>query len=249
MSYACRVGSLVVLATDVLGCHRVASATPGDAPIKAVVSSNFNGSKAGDQRVVAGIRLISMGDNSMSIRIVVAAFLASLASVVVAQEKDTGATLVVKYGDGKADGKKSIAGAGEMIEFTIPNETQRLAGIRVHCARYGYPQAPDEDVEISLVSQEETDVLHTELVPYSKFKRGDSRWTTIKFKEPVEVPPTFWLILDFNAERTKGVYISYDTSTGGKHSRTGLPGGESKAVRFGGDWMVQAMLTKPTSGP
>ena len=162
-----------------------------------------------------------------------------------AQDGSTKPVLVIKYGDGKADGKKSIAGTGEMIEFTLPDATQKLKGLRVHCARYGHPQAPKEDVEVSIVSHDESDVIHTELVPYSRFKRGQSRWTTIKFEEPVEVPEKFWLIMDFNAERTKGVYVSYDTSTTGQYSRTGVPGGTSNEVSFDGDWMVQAMLTKP----
>ncbi len=171
-----------------------------------------------------------------------------LVSAVWAQEKTDRPTLVVKYGDGRADGRKSIAGTGEMIEFALPNATQQLKGIRVHCARYGYPKAPDEDVEVSVVSHDGVDVIHTELVPYAKFKRGDARWTTIRFEEPLDVPAKFWVIVDFNAERTKGVYVSYDTSTKGKHSKTGVPGGKSQAVTFGGDWMVQAMLTKPGSG-
>jgi hypothetical protein len=165
-----------------------------------------------------------------------------------AQEKTQKPTLVVKYGDGKADGRKSIAGTGEMIAFALPDATQKLKGIRIHCSRYGYPKAPDEDVEVSVVSQDEADLIHTELVPYAKFKRGDARWTTIRFEEPVDVPEKFWVILDFNAERTKGVYVSYDSSTKGKHSKTGVPGGKSNAISFDGDWMVQAMLTKPEAG-
>ncbi len=155
-------------------------------------------------------------------------------------------TLIVKYHDGKAEGRKSIAGTGEMMEFTLPDKTQQLKGIQIHCARYGYPKAPKEDVEISIVSHDETDLLHTELVPYSKFKRGkNSRWTTLKFKKPIDVPEKFWVIVNFNAERTKGVYVSFDKSTGGKYSKTGVPGGDSQKVTFGGDWMIQAMLTKP----
>ena len=158
-------------------------------------------------------------------------------------------TLVLKYGDGKADGKKSIAGTGEMIAFALPNATQKLKSLRVHCARYGHTKAPDEDVEISIVSEDEADLIHTELVPYAKFKRGEPRWTTIPFEEAVEVPGNFWVIMDFNAAQTKGVYVSYDTSTEGKRSKTGLPGGASKPVSFGGDWMVQAILTKPQASP
>jgi hypothetical protein len=50
--------------------------------------------------------------------------------------------------------------------------------------------------------------------------------------------------LDFRAQQTKGVYVSYDTSTGGKFSRVGLPGMPASETDFGGDWMIQVMLAK-----
>ena len=59
-------------------------------------------------------------------------------SSLIAQDETDKPVLVLKYGDGKADGKKSIAGAGEMIEFNLPSKGQQLKGIRVHGARYGY---------------------------------------------------------------------------------------------------------------
>ncbi|MFO1095216.1 MAG: hypothetical protein U0992_18215 [Planctomycetaceae bacterium] len=158
---------------------------------------------------------------------------------------DAKSQTILKYDDGKADGKKSIAGTGEMIRFELPDKSQKLVSLRIHCSRYGHPQAPNENAEFSVVSDDGSEVIHQEGVPYSAFKRGDNRWTTIKFAEPVTVPEQFWVILDFGAEQTKGVYISFDTSTGGKHSRTGLPGGDMKAVNTGGDWMVQAILSKP----
>lgn len=153
--------------------------------------------------------------------------------------------LTLKYDDGKPDGKKSIAGTGEAIRFKLPDKSQKLRSLRIHCARYGTPQAPAEDAEISIVSEDGAEVVHTEMVPYAKFKRGESQWTTIQFEEPVETPETFWVILQFNAEATKGVYVSFDTSTGGANSKTGVPGGEFKDVNTGGDWMVQAILSKP----
>jgi hypothetical protein len=159
--------------------------------------------------------------------------------------KAAGDQLAVKYHDGTPDGKRSIAGTGEMIQFSLPSDTQKLRGLRLHCARYGLPQPPKEDAKISVVGEDEKNVLHTELVPYSKFERGESKWTAIIFKSPVKVEKTFWVILEFNAAQTKGVYISFDTSTGGKYSRIGSPGGESKPVTTGGDWMIEALLTKP----
>ncbi len=57
MSFAGRLCSLVLLASSVLGCQRVESKTPMDDSAKSVVSSSFDGSKGGDEKAVAGIKL------------------------------------------------------------------------------------------------------------------------------------------------------------------------------------------------
>jgi hypothetical protein len=167
-------------------------------------------------------------------------------------EKKPGADrhqLVLEHGDGKPDGKKSIAGAGEMIRFELPSDTGQVRAIRVHAARYGYPQAPREDVEITLLGEDMTEVLHTELVPYALFKRtSQNRWTFVPFKEPVEIPKKFWVVLNFNAEQTKGVYVSYDSSTKGDYSRIGFSEEDSRETDFSGDWMVKVLLAKPADG-
>ena len=151
--------------------------------------------------------------------------------------------LLLKYGDNKPDGRKSIAGSGEMIRFDLPGDTGKLRAVRVHGSRYGYAQAPKEDFEVTILSADMKEVLHTELVPYSLFKRTKAgRWTHVPFKEAVELPKTFWVVLNFNAERTKGVYVSYDTSTKGKYSRVGTSDEDAKKTKFGGDWMIQARL-------
>ena len=168
-----------------------------------------------------------------------------MTSPLVAQEARSKPAVVSKYGDAKPDGKKSVAGASKAIKFSRPADTQRLRGIRIHGSRYGEPKAPDEDVEIIVVDEGNTDIVHSEFVPYKKFKRGESRWTTILFEEPVAVPAEYWVLVDFNAERTKGVYVSFDTSTKGQYSRLAVPGGKLQEVETGGDWMIQALLTRP----
>jgi hypothetical protein len=50
----------------------------------------------------------------------------------------------LKYGDGQVDGKQSLGGSGEMIEFALPRESSRVGGLRVHGSRYGMPQARSE---------------------------------------------------------------------------------------------------------
>ncbi len=153
--------------------------------------------------------------------------------------------LVLKYGDGKPDGRKSIAGAGEMIRFELPDKTGHVRALKVHGSRYGHLQAPKEEFEVTLLSEDMTEVLHTELIRYSLFKRTKkSRWTYLPLKEPVELPQKFWVVLSFNAQRTKGVYVSYDTKTKGEYSRIGFNEEDARKTKFGGDWMVQVLLAK-----
>jgi hypothetical protein len=154
---------------------------------------------------------------------------------------------VLKYGDGKADGKKSYGGSGHLIRFEMPQGIDRVRGLRIHGSRYGLPQAPDEDFEITLLNEDRSETLDSKAAPYRLFKRGKETWVRVLFDDEVEVPPVFWVALNFNAQQTKGVYVSYDTSTEGKYSRVGLVGDEEepKETDFGGDWMVQVMLAKP----
>jgi RNA polymerase sigma-70 factor (ECF subfamily) len=155
----------------------------------------------------------------------------------------TGADTLM-YGDGKPDGKKSLGGSGELIKFSLPTGKEKVKGIKIYGSRYGYPKPPDEDFVVYILSEDMKDIVHTEKAPYKLFERGENKWVEVKFKKPVEVPTPFGICLDFNAQQTKGVYVSYDTSTGGQFSKIGLPDSEIKDVRFGGDWMIQVELSK-----
>lgn len=154
------------------------------------------------------------------------------------------APMRLSYNDGSADGKKSIAGAAEFLSFTLPDKSAKVAAIRIHGARYGYPQPPKEDFEILFLNQDLSEVIATKMAPYSRFKRGPETWIEIKFPQPVEVPEEFWIGVNFRAERTKGVYVSYDDSTDGSRSRVGLPGQEIREADVGGDWMIEVVLAK-----
>jgi len=148
------------------------------------------------------------------------------------------------YGDGKPDGKKSLGGSGEMIKFSLPTGKEKVKGIKIHGSRYGYPKPPDEDFLVYILNEDMTEIVHTEKAPYKLFERGENKWVEVKFKKPVEAPATFWVALDFKAQKTKGVYVSYDTSTSGQYSKLGLPGTKAEDVDFGGDWMIQVELSK-----
>lgn len=150
----------------------------------------------------------------------------------------------LSYNDGKADGKRSIANNGEMIAFTLPDETAKIAGIRIHGARYGTPRPPKEDFMIYFLDADMSETVATKTAPYARFKRGPEGWVEIRFPKPIEVPREFWVCLDFRAQATKGVYVSIDNSTDGSHSRVGLPGKEARDGNIGGDWMIEAVLAK-----
>ncbi len=154
-----------------------------------------------------------------------------------------GKTTELKYDDGKPDGKRSYGDSGEMIRFTLLGDAGKLAGIRIHGSRYGLPQPPREDFLIYVLSSDMSQILFTEKAPYKLFQRGREKWVNVNFKSVHEVPKTFWIVLDFKAHQTKGVCVSYDTSTGGNHSKIGLPGeNKPRDVDFGGDWMIRAVL-------
>jgi hypothetical protein len=150
----------------------------------------------------------------------------------------------LRYGDGQADGKQSFGGSGELIEFGLPSGGPAVAGLKIHGSRYGTPQAPDESFLIYFLDADRKRIVRTELAPYALFERGAETWVTVTFDEPVKLPEKFWVALDFRAGPRKGVYVSYDTSSGGKHSRVGLPGMPVSETKFGGDWMIEAIAAK-----
>jgi hypothetical protein len=154
----------------------------------------------------------------------------------------------LSYNDGKADGKKSIGGSGEIIAFTLPEEGKKIAGVRIHGSRYGTPTPPKEDFDIYFVDAKSGEVVSTETAKYSRFNRGPEKWVDIKFADPVEVPAEFKVVLNFRAQQTKGVYVSFDTSSGGEHSEVGLPGAPFKPVNTGGDWMIEVVLADGAKG-
>jgi RNA polymerase sigma factor (sigma-70 family) len=157
--------------------------------------------------------------------------------------KESSAVTNEPLGDGKPDGKKSLGGSGDMIELGMPVGASKVTGVKIHGSRYGQPQPPRESFLIYFMSKDRKRILHTEMAPYSLFKRGPESWVEVKFENPIAgLPKSFWLVLDFRAAQTKGVYVSYDTTTGGKFSRIGLPGMPSSGVDFGGDWMIQAIF-------
>jgi len=159
---------------------------------------------------------------------------------VLAQEGKT----TLKYHDGAPDGKQSLAGAGEMTRFTLPTKTAKISGLRIHGARYGAVQPPKESFLIYVLNEDRSRVAAVEMAPYALFDRGEEKWTTVTFDQPISTPQNFWIVLDFRAGPTKGVYVSYDTSSDGSRSLAGLPGTVASEPKHGGDWMIEVLVTE-----
>lgn len=146
------------------------------------------------------------------------------------------------YADDEPDGKKSLGGSGEMIQFELSPEKRTLAGVEVHGSRYGSPNPPNERFLIYILNADQSEVTATRMAPYSLFERGDEKWVSIMFDKPVDFPADGWVVFDFRAGRTKGVFVSYDAESSGERSRVGLPGIEAKKVDFVGGWMIRPIV-------
>ncbi len=138
--------------------------------------------------------------------------------------------------DGNPADKKSFP-RGIASKFESPQGDWWLTSVRIHGARYGMPQAPREDFHVTLCGPSFKPIRDFTF-PYSDFKRSSkSRWVSFRIP-PTKVPKEFVICLNFNAERTKGVYVSHDAEGTGL---VGLPGKPSGSFS-GGDWMIRPML-------
>lgn len=140
-----------------------------------------------------------------------------------------------------ADGKKSLGGSGEMIQFDLPASNRSLKGIEIHGSRYGTETPPEEMFLVYIMNEDRTEITATKMAPYSLFERGDEKWVAVRFNDSVDLPPGGWVVVDFRAGRTKGVYVSYDSDTDGSHSLAGLPGTKAAKPNFKGDWMIRPL--------
>jgi RNA polymerase sigma-70 factor (ECF subfamily) len=147
----------------------------------------------------------------------------------------TGEPRELEKDDGEAADKKSFP-RGHAVAFEAPEGTWYLSAVRIHGARYGHPQPPKEDFHITLCDEDFNQIADFPF-PYKRFERGPQKWITLRTK-PTQVPARFVICANFNAERTKGVYVSHDAEG---TALVGLPG--RMAGHFnGGDWLIRAQI-------
>ena len=151
---------------------------------------------------------------------------------------------VIGYvGESSAD-YRSFADSGFAVEYERPEGMNSVSAVKIFSARYGYPQAPNEDFHIYLLDGNKK-VLEDIRVPYRKVERGELQWNTFRFPA-VQVPEKFYVALWFNAQRTKGVYVGMDKNVSETHSFAGLPDKGYEKVEENYEWMIRAVVSSET---
>ena len=151
---------------------------------------------------------------------------------------------VLQYGDGVAEGKRSIGGGGHLIMLEAAKDGLWLNRIEMFGSRYGTAEAPDEDFHVYVVDGERH-LLRQIALPYLLWQRGDSYWRALPLP-PLKVPQKFGIGLAFHAHQTKGVYVGTDTVPA-SHSYSWLPGEEGKPLE-NADWMVRVTVAEAAEG-
>jgi hypothetical protein len=156
---------------------------------------------------------------------------------------------VLGYVGDSSDQMRSFADSGFAVAFRRPADLKSIVAVKLFAARYGMPQAPEQDFHVYLLD-ENRKVLEQILIPYGRIERGDLRWYTIEFPA-VEVPERFYVALWFDAEATKGIYMGMDKNVQRTHSFIGLPDKGFHKVDQLCEWMIRAVVSsesgkKPT---
>ena len=145
---------------------------------------------------------------------------------------------VLAYGDGKADGQRSMAGSGHAILFEDPPEDFVLTCVELHGARYGGNYDPFLAAARVSLCDERMRSFAESCVAYEEWQHGRADWIEVHFT-PTRVPARFYVVVEFFPTATKGVYLSIDDDTTG-HSFSAVPGGAGLPLDEG-DWMIRAM--------
>ena len=146
-----------------------------------------------------------------------------------------GIKMELKRDDGVPAGRRSLP-MGHGVRFESPDGDHFLTSVRIHGARYGHAQAPEEDFHVTLCSQDSKEIADFPF-SYSKFRKGDAKWVSLRVK-PTAVPREFIIYVGFNPTRTKGVFVSHDAQGKALVGRPGKPAGSFN----GGDWLIRATV-------
>jgi len=155
--------------------------------------------------------------------------------------------IVLSHDDGAQDDKRSIADEGQAVRFERPSETFAVTAARIFGSRYGGRYDPAAEVAQVWICDESLAPIATTHVTLDRFAVGTPAWVEVPFPHPVPVPATFYVLVDFFATATRGIYLGIDAKAAG-HSITGTPGRPGGALPNGG-WMIRAAGTPKPEPP
>ncbi|MFH2002559.1 MAG: hypothetical protein ABIK28_23000 [Planctomycetota bacterium] len=142
---------------------------------------------------------------------------------------------ILKHDDGKQDDKRSMAGMAQAVRFERPSGDYVIDEIQIYGEQYGDGD-PLLDVAKIYICDSELVPLSSIDAPFENFRRGKADWAKVKMR-PIQPPETFFVLVNFLASATRGVYMGIDDSAS-ENSFTALPRGTLKKFDKG-NWMIR----------
>jgi hypothetical protein len=138
--------------------------------------------------------------------------------------------------DGSAEGERSLGGSAHGQAFYATAPEQYLRAVSIFGARYGNQSGLEFDIVLCDADYKPIAIWTK---PYSLFAPGDKQWVRVEVP-PIRVPESFYVVVNFHASASNGVYLGIDQHASGA-SVQGTPGTAPKAIP-GGNWMLRAEL-------
>jgi RNA polymerase sigma-70 factor (ECF subfamily) len=151
----------------------------------------------------------------------------------------------LSWDDGTSAGRVSYGDAAHGVRFEAPGG-RMLTGVSIYGSRYGYPQPPKEEFQVWIADAQGNRLKELNF-PYGQFERGEPRWVRLSIP-PTPVPDEFTVWVDFNAEKTQGVYVYHDAAPS-DHSLVMRRGAMMASLEpfEAGDWMIRATVQSQTA--
>jgi len=150
----------------------------------------------------------------------------------------SGKSAILAPDDGSAEDQLSLGGSAMGHAFAATAPEQYLRAVSVFGSRYG--NQPGLEFDVVLCDADYRPIAMW-AKPYSIFAPGDKQWVRVEVP-PTRVPERFYVVVNFHATGSNGIYVGIDQDTSGA-SVQGLPGTAPKP-RTDGNWMIRAELDR-----
>jgi len=153
---------------------------------------------------------------------------------------------------GKQDGQDSYGGMGYAVHYNVPSPSQTwwAISVSIHGESYGSAAKGSDLFTISFMDKNGKVYARSEH-PKTLFT-GQPEWKAVRIT-PTELPPEFWVIVDFKSSKEEGIFIGY-VSNGGGHSKLTDANGrlspvtEEDGSERGIDWCISLRVRNKYKG-